>query len=362
MLPKLGVYFYALVVDETGDDTKQMILLIECRCRFVSRIKMPVVTWTPVHNHVTIQLVLSHLEALGYNYKWVGMRREIDCIGSLLSPQEGALYYYSGSDPLVLHDLHQSVVICRAEGAAPRADLSYLVVEADPQIVFYKLCSSLFSAPLRPSVHPTAIIHPEAVLAKDVSIGPYVIIGHAVIGAGTTIGAHTVIHDDCFIGNRVRIEPHCAIGVSGAVWVWDEDGNQVTLPQVGRVLVGDDVFLGAHVGIVRGLFNEATEVGHRCRIAPGSMLGHSVVLENDCHLANNVSIAGSARIGVGSFLGSGCSVRSHAKLAPRTVVGNGAAVVADVVEPDTVVAGVPARPLRASTKPRKGIPRPKSDD
>jgi UDP-3-O-[3-hydroxymyristoyl] glucosamine N-acyltransferase LpxD len=313
-------------------------------------------------NHVTIEQVQVLLKDLGYDYHWVGDPRKVDRVGSLLCAQPRTLYYFTGTEMKSPIEFHDSVILCRKEAAQTHPDVSFLVVEADPQIVFYKLCSALFSTSAVSSVHHTAIIHPESSLAPDVVVGPYAVIGKSVIGASTMVGSHAVIHDDCVIGSRVRIEPHCAIGVSGAVWVWDEAGNQVTLPQVGRVRVGDDVFIGAHVGIVRGLFNEATEVGHRCRIAPGSMLGHSVVLEDDCHLANNVSIAGSARIGAGSFLGSGCSIRSHAKLAPRTVVGNGAAVVADVVEPDTVVAGVPARPLGASTKLRKGVPRPKSDD
>ncbi len=313
-----------------------------------------------MNNRVEIGQVQQLLAALGYSYRWVGEPREVDRVGSLFHLEPRTLYYFSGKDPLALRDMHDSVILCRAEAVDQhRADLSFLVIEADPQIVFYKLCSALFSSIPASSVHSTAIIHPEAILAPNVQVGPYAVIGRSGIGADTVVGAHAVIHDDCMIGTRVRIETHCAIGVSGAVWVWDEEGNQVTLPQVGRVWIGDDVFLGAHVGIVRGLFNEATSVGHRCRIAPGSMLGHSVVLEDDCHLANNVSIAGSARIGSGSFLGSGCSVRSHAKLAPRTVVGNGAAVVSDVIVPDTVVAGVPAKELKPSENPRKGVPKPK---
>ena len=74
-------------------------------------------------------------------------------------------------------------------------------------------------------------------------------------------------------------------------------------------------------------------------------------------LANNVSIAGSARIGARCFLGAGCSIRPHATLAERTIVGVGAAVVKDALEPGTVLAGVPAKQMPTKAHP-SGMPKP----
>jgi UDP-3-O-[3-hydroxymyristoyl] glucosamine N-acyltransferase len=162
--------------------------------------------------------------------------------------------------------------------------------------------------------------------------------------------------DGCTIGQRVVIEPNSCIGATGVVWVWGKENERLTLPQLGGVFIGDDVFMSADVSVVRGLLNEDTTIGRGSVIAPGSKIGHSVVIEEDVHLANNVSIAGSARIGSRSFLGSGCSIRSHAKLAPDTIVGLGAAVVRDVVRPGVTVAGVPAVELE-HRKERKGVPR-----
>lgn len=121
-------------------------------------------------------------------------------------------------------------------------------------------------------------------------------------------------------------------------------------------VAGASLFLSADVSVVRGLLNEDTTIGRGSVIAPGSKIGHSVVIEEDVHLANNVSIAGSARIGARCFLGSGCSIRSHAKLAPDTIVGLGAAVVRDVTRSGVTVAGVPAVELEDKAQ-RKGVPR-----
>jgi UDP-3-O-[3-hydroxymyristoyl] glucosamine N-acyltransferase len=310
-----------------------------------------------VRNTITIDQVLGALQHLGISYSWHGLEREVHKVCSLLSKEDGGLYYFSGSDPAMLDGLLGSVVICRTGLVHELSNISTIEVDVDPQLVFYKLCAHLFGSRPPAGIHPTAIIHPEARLGAGVFVGPYVVIGRSVIGNDTTIHSHSVIMDDCTIGDRVVIEPYCGIGVSGAVWMWDDDGQRLVLPQVGRVDIGNDVFLGAHVAIVRGLFNEATTLGDRCKLAPGSKLGHSVVMEEDCHLANNVSIAGSAYLGAGCFLGSGSSVRSHAKLAPDTIVGNGAAVTADVLVPGTTVAGVPARPLPAKEMARRGVPK-----
>jgi UDP-3-O-[3-hydroxymyristoyl] glucosamine N-acyltransferase len=306
---------------------------------------------------LSTERVLAALVALNIPYRWAGEVRSIRQVGSLLCLEPDTLYYYAGADPDHLVNVVDAVVVCKADNALESEKRSYIVVKQDPQVVFYKLCAHLFGGRPEEGVHPTAVVHPEAIIALGVHIGAYCVVGRASIGRGSVLGPHTVVNDNCRIGAGVVIEPHGAVGVSGAVWMWDEHGDRVTLPQVGSVVIEDDAFIGAHTAIVRGLFNEATTIGRGARLSPGCMIGHGVVLGPGCHLANNVSIAGSAHIGAQSFLGSGCNVRSHVRLAERTTVGNGAAVVENIMEPGVVIAGVPARPLPASTKSRKGVPR-----
>lgn len=309
-------------------------------------------------NKLTLGEALSGLERLGIRFELIGPIRLVDKVCSLLHREPGGLYYYSGRDNELIGTLKDSVVICDRSIARATDSCSSIAVDEDPQVVFYRLCGLLFDTRPKAGIHPSAIIHPEAEIADDVHVGPYAVIGCSQIGTGTVIHAHVVIMDGCSIGERVVIEPQCCIGATGAVWVWGDENERLILPQVGGVIIGDDVFLSADVSIVRGLLNENTTVGRGCMIAPGSKLGHSVVLEEDVHLANNVSIAGSARIGARSFLGSGCSVRSHAQLAPDTIVGLGAAVVRNVTRSGVTVAGVPAAEMVTKTK-RIGVPRPR---
>lgn len=308
-------------------------------------------------NTTSLEAVRAALNKLGIPYSMVGQQHPIHKVCSLLHREPEGLYYYTGVDPSVIQGLERSMVLCRAEAAVSPGANGAIVVEGDPQLIFYKLCQTLFDTRPRPGIHPTAIVHQDARIAEGVHIGPYAVIGRSSIGNDSVVQAHVVIMDGCTIGSRVMIEANSCLGATGVAWVWGEQGERIVLPQLGKVVIGDDVFLGTDVTIVRGMFNEATTIGEGSMIAHGSKVGHSVVMGRDCHVANNVSIAGSARIGDKSFLGAGCSIRPHTTLAAGTIVGVGAAVVKDVAEPGAILAGVPAKELPRKERP-SGMPAP----
>ena len=312
-------------------------------------------------NKCTLEEVYAQLNALSIPFRLEGPDRKISKVCSLLHKEPNGLYYFSGSKPHIIEGLKDSIIVCNDQVLEPSEDYSTLVVKGDPQVVFYKLCARLFGGRNRSEIHPTAIIHPEAEIGSEVYVGPYSVVGRSRVGSGSRIEAHCVIFDGCDIGERVRIDPHSCIGAAGAVWVWGDGNQRVILPQVGGVRIEDDVFLASDVTVVRGLFNEWTTIGKGTLIAPGSKIGHSVMIGSNCHLANNVSIAGSAIIGDGTFLGSGSSVRSHARLAADTIVGSGAAVVKDVLRTGVTVAGVPAVEMEPKSQ-RKGVPTAKPEN
>ncbi|MBK8949473.1 MAG: hypothetical protein IPM68_11610 [Flavobacteriales bacterium] len=300
------------------------------------------------------------LEALGelnIPHRLVGPPRPVRRVCSLRHKEDQGLYYYAGEAPGPFADLERSVVMCRPEVARATDSCSAIAIEGAVQLAFYRICARLFVTEPPPGVHPTAIIDPEARIGAAVHIGPYAVIGKCEIGAGSVVKAHVVVMDGSVIGERVTIEPNSCIGATGVAWVWAPDGTRIVLPQLGGVHIGDEVFIGTDVTVVRGMFNEMTTIGAGCMVAHGSKIGHSVVLGEHCHLANNVSIAGSAKVGARSFLGAGCSIRPHTTLAEATIVGVGAAVVADSLTPGAILAGVPARKMPDKEKP-SGMPRP----
>jgi len=308
-------------------------------------------------NKLTLADALVGLVELGIAHELIGPIRNVKKVCSLLHKEEGGLYYYTGRDQGLIDSLQDSVMICDRSVARMTGSCSCIAVDEDPQMVFYRLCGYLFDTRPKAGIHPTAIIHPEAEIADDVHVGPYAVIGRSRIGARTEIHAHVVIMDGCIIGERVVIEPNSCIGATGVAWIWSAQGERVILPQLGGVQIGDEVFLGTDVTIVRGMINEATIIGRGCMIAHGSKIGHSVRMGVDCHVANNVSIAGSASLGARCFLGAGCSIRPHTTLAEGTIVGVGAAVVKDILEPGAILAGVPAKVLPKKENP-SGMPKP----
>jgi UDP-3-O-[3-hydroxymyristoyl] glucosamine N-acyltransferase len=306
-------------------------------------------------NVITFEQTIMGLNRLGIVHELFGPPRPITKVCSLLFKEPAGLYYYSGDDPGQFESVQDSVVICSRSVARATDSSSCIAVDAEPQVIFYRLCSLFFDTRPGPGIHPTSIVHPDAEVAADVHIGPYAVVGRSVIGAGSVIHAHVVVLDGCVIGRRVVVEPNSCIGATGVAWTWSPEGERIVLPQIGGVTIGDDVFLGSDVSVVRGMFNESTIIGSGTMIAHGSKIGHSAILGEHCHLANNVSIAGSVVIGDRCFLGSGCSVRPHARLAQGTIVGVGAAVIKDVLVPHTTVAGVPAVEIPSKTKQR-GVP------
>lgn len=309
----------------------------------------------PDHS-ISLPIVLDVLQRSGVEFRLVGGMRQIHKVCSLYLKENNGLYYYAGSDPAVFAGLSESVVICREEALGELHSNSAIIITEDAQLVMYRICNALFATQPSTGIHPTAVVHPGSIIGDQVSIGPYCVVGRSTIGAGSRLDSHVVVGDGCTIGERVVLEAHGCVGASGVSWVWDGQGERVVMPLLGGVTIGNDCFLGADVGVVRGMFNEDTTIGEGTMIAPGSKIGHGVRIERLCHLANNVTLAGWAHVGERCFLGSASTVRPHAKLAAGTIVGSGAVVTRDITEPNTTVAGVPAKRM-ADKEKSSGVPR-----
>ncbi len=209
-------------------------------------------------------------------------------------------------------------------------------------------------------VHPTAVIADTATVGADASIGP-----HAVIGAHTTLGDRVTIYPGAFIGDRcsigdetvihanasiredVRIGKRCiihcgtVIGADGYGYVQHE-GRHHKIPQVGGVVLGDDVEVGACTTIDRAVMDD-------------TVIGDGVKIDNHCHIAHNCRIGdhcllvGYARMGGGCRVGKGVVLAADARLVDNisigdgVVLGAGSAVIRDV-EPGAKMLGAPAKP------------------
>jgi len=240
----------------------------------------------------------------------------------------------------------------------------------------YARAAALLHPPARPApgVHPSAQVHPTAVLGEGVHVGALAVVGPGVrVGARTALYPHVVLYaevligDDCLLHSAVQVRERCRLGdrvtvQNGAVIGGDgfgfarrSDGAYEKIPQVGIVVLEDDVEIGALVAIDRASMGE-TRVGRGTKIDNLVQVGHSVRIGEDTVIAGQVGIAGSTRIGSKVVLAGQVGVAGH------LTVGDGATATAQTgipasVEAGALVSGYPAIDNRAWLKASAVFPR-----
>ncbi len=232
----------------------------------------------------------------------------------------------------------------------------------NPSIAFSKTVSLFLEQEIKPfrGVHPTVIIGQDTVIGKDVSIGPYTVIeSKAILGDRTTIYSHcyvgqqTAIGDDCliypnvsirekiFIGHRVIVHSGTVIGSDGFGFV-NVDGIHKKIPQIGIVVIEDDVEIGANVTIDRARF-EKTFIGRGTKIDNLVQIAHNVIIGENCIIVSQSGISGSVTIEKGAILAGQAGIAGHLTIGEGAVVASKSGVSSSV-PPHTIVFGYPARP------------------
>lgn len=227
----------------------------------------------------------------------------------------------------------------------------------------YRRAIDLFypELPITPGVSPNAIVDPSAVLGVDIQIGPRAIVGAgvtvgdrvsvmagAIIGEGCCIGRDSSIHSGAVlypgvvIGERVAIHANAVVGAEGFSFRQSPDGKHHRIRQVGRLVIEDDVEIGACACVDRAALTE-TRIGQGCKIDKFVYISHNVQLGSDCIVIGQSAVAGSTSIGAGSILCLQTGVREHLVLGEGTTVMARGFLVNDT-PPKSVVAGFPAMP------------------
>jgi UDP-3-O-[3-hydroxymyristoyl] glucosamine N-acyltransferase len=211
-------------------------------------------------------------------------------------------------------------------------------------------------------VSPLAAIDPAAHIGPDVSIGAFAVIGagerigartvvhaHVVVGAAATIGADCVIHahvsirEDVALGDRVVIQNAAVIGSDGFGFAREADGSHRKIPQVGRVVIEDDVEIGAQSAVDRPAVGE-TRIAAGTKIDNLVQIAHGVRIGRHSLLAAQVGIAGSTVLEDAVTMAGQSGATGHVRLGRGAVVGAKSAVTKNVA-PGQHVAGVPAGPV-----------------
>ena len=228
---------------------------------------------------------------------------------------------------------------------------------AQPFRAFVRIAREWHGDALRPQssvgndgIAPSAIIDPSARLEDGVIVDPLAVIGpNAEIGSGTVVGVGAVIGPsvkigrDCnvgartviqcaLIGNNVLIHPGCSIGQDGYGFIFFGPEGHLKVPQTGRVLIQNDVEVGANTTIDRGSLRD-TVIGEGTKIDNQVQIGHNVTIGRNCLLAAQIGLAGSLTIGDNVALGAKVGINNHLK------IGDGAQVTAMSAVKDDIPPG-----------------------
>jgi UDP-3-O-[3-hydroxymyristoyl] glucosamine N-acyltransferase len=197
-------------------------------------------------------------------------------------------------------------------------------------------------------IDPTAAVGPMAIVEAGASVGPRVRIGPFVyVGADVTIGEDSVLHPHvtiyagCRLGRRLIVHAGAVIGADGFGFVPGADAH-LKIPQVGVVVVEDDVEIGANATIDRATLGE-TVIGQGTKLDNLVHIGHNVEVGQRCLMAAQVGISGSCRLGNAVTLAGQVGLADHVDIGDRAVIGGASAVIDDVPAGQTA-AGYFARP------------------
>ncbi len=288
---------------------------------------------------------------------------EIDGVGTLELAQPGDITFLTNSlYKAHLQSTQASAVILgpadRDATALPR------IVSDNPYASYALVAQQLFpSSAVVAGVHSSAVVGRGTIIMEGASVGPMVTLGAgvvvgrgAVIGAGSVLGDHVVLGDNVFLHPRVVIYAHCQIGNrsvlhSGVVIGADGFGmargpsGWLKIPQVGRVIIGPDVEVGANTTIDRGAIEDTI-------IEEGVKLDNQIQIGHNCHIgahtviAGCTGISGSTRVGKNCRIGGGVGLVGHLEICDGTTISGFSLITKSILEPGVYTSSIPSQPHR----------------
>lgn len=234
---------------------------------------------------------------------------------------------------------------------------AYIVVD-DPYLYFARVARLLHPPPApQPGIHSAASVVPRipasvevganavveagAEIGENVVIGPGCVVGaDARIGQGTRLSASAVIYADCWIGDDCLIHSGAVIGADGFGFARTLDRKWVKIPQIGRVVIGNGVEIGANTTIDRGTLDD-TVIGDGVKLDNQIQIGHNVRIGDNTAVAGCVGIAGSTRIGRRCMIGGQAGIIGHLSIADDVVISAGTLVTKSIRQAGVYTANLP---------------------
>jgi len=287
-------------------------------------------------------------------------------LASIESAKAGDLVFAADETRLQQALRSEATVVLAGEFAAPAETSKAILIARDPKLAFARIAALFSREQRRTGRDESAQVHLSAQIGEQTWIGPGVVIEDAVsIGDGTSIDANSVIGtavtigEACQIGpnvtiyrgtelrNRVVVQAGTVLGSTGFGYVREEKGHYRLFPQVGRLVIEDDVEIGANCTIDRGAL-DATIIRRGTKLDNMVHVGHNVEIGEDVVIAAQTGISGSARIGAGAIVGGQVGIADHVEIEAGVILGAQSGIPSKKVirGKGIVFWGTPARPIK----------------
>jgi UDP-3-O-[3-hydroxymyristoyl] glucosamine N-acyltransferase len=252
----------------------------------------------------------------------------------------------------------------------PTGDIKATLIRVDNA---YESFASLLrlvdqARPRKKGIHPTAVIEPSATIGSDVYIGPYAYIGdnciigdgcslypNVYIGDNTRVGSKSIlypgvkVYHECILGEGCIIHAGSVIGSDGFGFAPQSENEYMKIPQLGNVILEDNVEIGANVTIDRATMG-STIIRKGVKLDNLIQIGHNVEVGENTVMAAQTGIAGSTKIGKNCMFGGQVGIAGHIKIAAGTKIGAQAGILSVIKEENTAIIGSPAIEIRQFMK------------
>ncbi len=304
---------------------------------------------------------------------------KVTTVAKIEEGHEGALSFLA--NPKYEHYIYttQSSVVLVNKDFIPSAKINATIIRVPNAYEAFASLLSLVeqSKPKKKGIHPTAVIETTAKLGADLFIGPYAYIGencaigdgcriypHVYIGDSTKIGKNCVINSgvkiyhECIIGNGCTIHAGTVIGSDGFGFAPQSESEFMKIPQIGNVIIEDNVEIGANAAIDRATLG-STIIRKGVKIDNLVQIGHNVEVGENTVMAGQTGIAGSTKIGKNCMFAGQVGIAGHIKIADGVKIGAKAGIPNNIKEENSIVMGIPAidyRKFQRSSIVFKGLP------
>lgn len=291
-------------------------------------------------------------------------------IGAVAAPSdavESQLVFAESAVALAAACASRAGAVVTARNVAGSATAKPMLLVSHPKLAFARAAELLKPLHRQQGIHPSAQVDADASLEDGVLVGPNAVIQHGVrigaytrVDAGVVIGAEVHIGSSCHLyprvvlypgthlGNGVIVHAGAVLGSDGFGYVRDNaTGEYTKFPQQGRLIIEEDVEIGANTTIDRGALEE-TRIGRGSKIDNLVHVGHNVSIGRNVVIAAQTGVSGSSTIGDGAIVGGQVGIADHVEIGPGAILGAQAGIPSNkrIHGPGIVFWGTPARPIK----------------